>query len=156
MPHLVGKHPKKIDSKGRVSMPKLFRDALLTGVEAAGQIYAISHFKYPSIWVFGDDVMQQIAEGLGELDFFSDERNDMASVLLASAHVLTFDTEGRTVISSELLEEARISGEVLFVGQGDHVEIWEPTAFEAHRSEAIARLRAKGASLPKRPREIAS
>ena len=156
MPHLVGKHPKKIDSKGRVSVPKLFRDALLNQDNTPGDIYAISHFQYPAIWVFGDQVMDQITQGLGEFDLFSAERNDMASVLLASAHVLTFDAEGRTVLPTDLLEETEIANEVVFIGQGEHFEIWNPKVFDAHRAEAVARLRAKGATLPKRRKESAS
>jgi MraZ protein len=153
MPRLVGKHPKKIDSKGRVSVPKQFRDALMNGDAAAGDIYAISHFQYPAIWVFGENVMDQITEGLGEFDLFSAERNDMASVLLASAHTMTFDAEGRTVLPPDMLTDTQISSEVVFIGQGQHFEMWNPAVFEAHRAEAVARLRAKGAALPKRRRE---
>jgi MraZ protein len=157
MPLLVGKHVNKIDRKGRVSVPKVFRDALLTQ-SAAGfsGVYAYPLFKAPAIEACGEEFMQRIAQSLDDLDMFSDEQDELASVLLESAHTLPFDPEGRVVLPAELISYAGIDGDALFVGRGVRFQIWSPAAYEQHRGGAIERARSRGATLTlRRPVEEA-
>lgn len=150
MPLLVGKHVNKIDRKGRVSVPKPFR----AGLQAAESdqnfagVYAFPLFKSPAIEVCGEAFMSRIAESVDELDLFSDEQDDMASVILESAHALPFDPEGRVVLPPELLEHAGISGEAMFVGRGARFQVWDPETYRAHSKKAFERARARRATLP--------
>ena len=49
---------------------------------------------------------------------------------------LQFDSEGRVLLTSKLLKQAKIKNRILFVGQGKTFQIWEPTAFEKFRATA--------------------
>ena len=50
------------------------------------------------------------------------------------------DNEGRILITEKLLRHAKIKNSMLFVGQGQTFQIWEPTAFE--KFKIIARKKA--------------
>jgi MraZ protein len=153
MPLLVGRHLNKIDRKGRVSVPKVFRDALQAqGAEGGNGVYVYPLFKAPGLEACGEEFMQRIAMSLDELDMFSNEQDELASVLLESAHMLAFDPEGRIVLPAELTDHAGIDGEALFVGRGHRFQIWNPETYRADRAEAIARARQRGATLSLRPR----
>jgi MraZ protein len=150
MTPLVGRHIHKIDKKGRVSVPKLFRDSF-AGQDFAG-LFAYPLFKVAAIEACGEDFMSRLSESLEDMDLFSDEHDDLASVILGNAHPLPFDPEGRVVLPEELLDFAGISGDVLFVGQGARLQMWEPAAYEINRKKAFDRARARGATLRLRRR----
>lgn len=152
MPLLVGRYLNKIDRKGRVSVPKPLRDVLQA--QSAGGftgVYVYPLFKAPALEACGEEFMQRIAHSLDDLDMFSEEQDDLASVLLESAHALPFDPEGRVVLPEELSRHAGIEGEALFVGRGVRFQVWNPAAYEEHRGGVFERMRAKGATLPLRP-----
>lgn len=149
MPLLVGRHVNKIDKKGRVSVPKPFRDALLKGNGDGGfsGLYAYPLFKVHAIEACDEAFMQRLSESLDDLDMFSDEQDDLAAVILENAHALPFDPEGRIVLPPELTEYAGIDGQALFVGRGARLQIWNPEAYEPQRNQAFERARARGATL---------
>ena len=156
MPVLVGKHVNKMDRKGRVSVPKPFRDLLGAQGGSFAGIYAYPLFKAPAIEACGEDFMGRIAESLDDMDMFSDDQDDLASVVLESAHMLSFDPEGRVVIPAELIEHAGMEGEALFVGRGERFQIWNPETYKKQRSQAFERARSRGAtlSLKRRGKEL--
>ena len=145
MPLLVGRYVNKIDKKGRVSVPKPFRDSF-KGQPFNG-IYAYPLFKYPAIEACGEEFMKRLGESLDDLDVFSDEQDDLAAAILERAHALPFDPEGRVVLPGELLTHGGIAGEAVFVGRGARMQIWEPKAYEANSAKALKRARARGATL---------
>ena len=157
---LVGRHVNKIDKKGRVSVPKPFRAALSraqsqpqAGTDAFSGLYAFPSFKYPALEACDEAFMTRLAEGLEDLDVFSDDQDDLAAVILENARELPMDPEGRIVLTDDLREFANIKNEVLFVGRGARMMMWEPSAYEAQRGNAFERARSRGMTLklPKRP-----
>lgn len=152
---LVGRHLNKIDKKGRVSIPKQFRDALIASVGAASsgtsgfaRVYVFPFFKYPALEGAGETFMNRLSQSLDDnLDLFSDDQEDLASITLESAHQLSFDSEGRVVLPGELCAHAEITSEALFVGRGSRFQIWSPELYEKHRGNAFARAREKGTTL---------
>jgi len=148
---LVGKHVNRIDKKGRVSVPKPFR-AAFKDQQFAG-IYVFPLFKAPALEACGEDFMSRLSESLEDLDMFSDEQDDLASIILEAAHALSFDPEGRVALPKEFLSHAGISSQVLFVGRGARMQIWEPKAYEANRTRAFERARSLGSTLRLKPKD---
>ena len=145
MAALIGRHINKIDKKGRISVPKQFREALL-GQGFTG-IYVYPSFKSPSIEACGEEFIQRIIASLDDLELFSDEQDDLASTILENSHQLPYDTEGRVVLPSVILKHANIESEAVFVGRGTRFQIWEPSAYEIHNSNAFSRARDRGVTL---------
>ncbi len=59
-----------------------------------------------------------------------------ATSILAESISLQFDSEGRISLTTKLLKHAKIKNSMLFVGQGQTFQIWEPTAFEKFKITA--------------------
>lgn len=158
---LVGRHVNRIDKKGRVSVPKPFRASLARSrvarqaadADAFTGLYAFPSFKYPALEACDEAFMLRLAEGLEDLDVFSDDQDDLAAVILENARELPMDGEGRIVLPDELRDFANIKGEVLFVGRGARMMMWEPKAYDAQRGDAFERAKSRGMTLklPKRP-----
>ena len=133
-----------------MSVPKPFRAAL--DPQSFSGLYAFPLFKYPAIEACGEDFMGRLSESLEDLEMFSDDHDDLASVILENAHALPFDREGRIVLPGELIDYAGIGGQALFVGRGTRMQIWNPATYDkASRPPAAGRARSRGATLRLRP-----
>jgi len=142
----VGRHVNKIDKKGRVSVPKLFRSVILErGFQG---MYVFPSFKHPALEACSEEFLVRISNSLDDAhELFSEEQDDLTAIILESAHSLAFDPEGRIVLPPELREHAGIEDEALFVGRGDRIRIWEPAAYQTNHSTAFERARSSGATL---------
>ena len=109
-------------------MPKLFRDHYQAKGGFAG-IYVYPSPTVAAIEACDEQFMDRLAASLDDLPLFSEEQNDLAAVILGSAHALPFDPEGRIVLPAALLEHAGLDGEATFVGRGTTFQIWQPEAY---------------------------
>ena len=141
----VGKHVNKIDKKGRISVPKPFRSALQG--RGLSSLYIYPRFKQRALEACDEEFMVRLSQSLDDLDLFSEDQDDLASVILANACELSFDPEGRIVLPPELTDYADIKDEVLFVGQGPRFQIWNPTSFDSFSTMAFERAKSRGATL---------
>ncbi len=130
----------KIDRKGRISVPAPFR-LELAGQEFPG-IVAYPSFRegFKAIEGCGIDRMEQLSEGVDDLNPYSDDNADYASALFESAFQLAFDGEGRVVLPGSLRDHAGIGDLAAFVGRGKTFQIWQPEAHKIFRDEAKKRL----------------
>lgn len=144
----LGSYANKVDRKGRVSVPAQFR-AALAGQLFAG-IVAFPSFKEPMIEAFSEGDMARLAESLEQLDQFSQERDDLATIFADSLQ-LAFDGEGRIMLPQSLAEHAGIGDTALFVSAVDHFQIWSPETYARKKSGARERLQTRGATLRVRP-----
>ena len=149
MPLLVGEHTNRIDRKGRVSVPKQFRD-YLEGKGGFPGVYVYPSPKLATIEGCHEERMKQIADSLDDLDLFSEKQNDLAILVLGRAHALPFDPEGRVVLPAALVDYAGLNGEAMFVGCGYTFQIWNPATYEPLRDQRAEEYREQGGSLPLR------
>lgn len=150
MPLLVGQHTNRIDRKGRVSVPKPFRDFYVAKGGFPG-IYVYPSPKVAAVEGCDEGFMTRMAASLEDLRLFSDEQDDLAAVILESAHALPFDPEGRIVLPEPLIVHAGLEAEATFVGRGNQFQIWNPSTYKARHAEAFKRVRERGATLALRP-----
>ncbi len=141
----MGSFLNRLDKKGRVSIPASFR-AALSGSAFAG-VVAFPSFSKQAIEAGGIERMAKLSEGADELPAFSSEQDDLAALIFASAHQLSFDGDGRVVLPEELIVHAGISDQVQMVGLGKTFELWQPDAFKAFRAEAMERAKLKRPTL---------
>ena len=135
----------KVDRKGRVSVPAAFR-AKLAAEGFAGAVLFPS-ISAAAIEGCGMDRMEEMSRGIDAFDPYSDEHEAFALSILADAHQLAFDTEGRVLLPPALLAHANIGEQAAFVGRGSTFQIWEPAALAEGQREARRRARDERLSL---------
>ena len=151
---LTGRHINKIDKKGRVSVPKTFRDACSKPAPTKRDVSALfsgiylhRSFKHPSIEGCSELFIQRIIDSLDEFELFSDEQDDLAVTLLENSYGIAYDTEGRITLPTELIDHAGLNNEALFVGRGTRFQIWQPEVYKIHNDRAFERLKNQGTTL---------
>ncbi|SJZ63910.1 division/cell wall cluster transcriptional repressor MraZ [Consotaella salsifontis] len=127
-----------IDSKGRVSVPAIFRQVLAQ--RADPQLYALQSIAHPAIDVGGMDLLQRYEDRMKAEDPFSETFADMSLFTYGDGAFLKFDSEGRITVTDFIRTHTGITDRVAFVGRNDFFQLWEPSQFEAHRAQARARL----------------
>ena len=138
-------YENKLDKKGRVSVPASYR-SYLSNLGYNGVICYPS-FNNQSIEVWPQDRIEKISNTIDNLNPFEEKRDFFATSILSESINLQFDSEGRISISLKLLKHAKIKSSMLFVGQGQTFQIWEPTVFEKFRVNARKKANLNRANL---------
>ena len=141
----LSSYENKIDKKGRVSVPATFRSHL----SSMGYNGFISYpsFNHAALEACSQDRIEKLSNTIDSLNPFEEKRDFFATSILAESTNLQFDSEGRISLSSKLLKHAKIKKSMLFVGQGQTFQIWEPTAFEKFKTSARKKANLNRASL---------
>ena len=115
-------------------MPASFR-SYLSNLGYNGVICYPS-FNNQSIEAWPQDRIEKISNTIDSLNPFEEKRDFFATSILSESINLQFDTEGRITLTTKLLKHSKIKKSILFVGQGNTFQIWEPTAFEKFKVNA--------------------
>lgn len=122
---IIGQYSSKVGEKNRVAFPKKFRqemgDKLLVtrGYEGCLVVVDASQWK---------NITRNIVDG----SFVDKKIRDTSRFLIAGAHEIDLDTQGRFVIPSGLVEYAQIQDEAIFLGLMNWVEIWSHSDWKKH------------------------
>ena len=127
-------YENKLDKKGRVSVPASYR-SYLSNIGYNG-VVCFPSFNNQCIEAWPQDRIEKISNAIDSLNPFEDKKDYFATSILSESTNLQFDTEGRISLTSKLLKHAKIKNSMLFVGQGQTFQIWEPTAFEKFKITA--------------------
>ena len=104
-------------------------------------------FNNQAIEAWPQDRIEKITNAIDTLNPFEEKKDFFATSILSESINLQFDSEGRILLTSKLLKHAKIKNSMLFVGQGQTFQIWEPTAFEKFKANARKKANLNRASL---------
>lgn len=121
-----------VDKKGRVSIPASFRSEIASHSRQTFVVYAAPNDEYLFAW--GYDDFAKFAEKIKKLPPMSKQRQRLARNILAAAHPVQCDADGRVMLPEKFLQAAKLEGKALFAGQGDYFTIWNPEKFEEEQS----------------------
>ena len=125
----------RIDAKGRVSVPAVFRSALAQ--EGVQELYCIQDFVFPAISIGGPELLDRYERQIAAEDPFSLQANQMSLLIHGGGVFVKLDPEGRLMVTDFIRDFTGISTDVMFVGRGDYFQLWEPQAFM--KAQAAAR-----------------
>ena len=138
-------YENKLDKKGRVSVPASYR-SYLSNIGYNG-IICYPSFNNLCIEAWPQDRIEKISNAIDTLNPFEEKKDYFATSILSESISLQFDGEGRVQITPKLLKHAKIKNSMLFVGQGQTFQIWEPAAFEKFKTSARKKANTNRASL---------
>lgn len=113
----MGEYHYNLDDKGRITIPVKFRNEL-------GTSFVITRGLDNCLFVYGKVEWTNIINKYKELPNTRDARKFMR-VFLSGAIECTIDKQGRTNISSPLMEYAGLEKDCVIIGVNDRLEIWD-------------------------------
>ncbi|MDD2859051.1 MAG: division/cell wall cluster transcriptional repressor MraZ [Candidatus Nanopelagicales bacterium] len=121
----LGTHAPRLDDKSRLVLPAKFRDALAGGlVMAKGQDRCIV------VWPAAE--FQAHADRLNEASRSDATVRAYLRVLFSSASDEVPDKQGRVTLPAVLRAYAGLDRDVVVVGNGTTIEIWDTAAWESY------------------------
>ncbi|GAB4376894.1 MAG: division/cell wall cluster transcriptional repressor MraZ [Calditrichia bacterium] len=114
-----------LDSKGRVNMPARFRDM----DEIAGNdehIFILTRGSEPYIAVFPLDEWRRINQELDKDMGTGGEKRNLKRYINYFSSQQKVDKQGRLNLPQELIKYAQLEKEVVLIGTGNKIEIWNP------------------------------
>lgn len=133
----------RIDAKGRVSVPAVFRSVLAE--RNIQELYCFQDFVFPAISVGGLDLLDRFERQIAAEDQFSPAANQMSLLIHGGGVFMKLDAEGRLMVTDFIRGFTGIVNEVTFVGRSDHFQLWQPEAFLALQAQAREERRLTGA-----------
>ena len=123
-----------LDAKNRLTVPARYRSALADGV-----VLAMPVDLEPCIGVWRPEEYDSYTRSaIAELPPLSSRRTELERFFYGSSHDTELDAAGRIMVPSFLGEHAKLAKEVVVVGAGDRMELWDRTTWAEHRSTLLS------------------
>lgn len=120
-----------LDGKGRITVPARQRDVLLAD---AGPQLTLTKSPAGCLLVFPRPVWNSFRERLVALPMSAD---GWKRIFLGSAMDVDIDASARVLISPELRAAARLTKDVLLMGMGSRLELWDPAVYAEHEAKVL-------------------
>jgi MraZ protein len=123
---LIGQFESVLDEKKRSALPKRFRDEL-------GATVIITKGLDTQLIVVAERDWETLLEGTLDKPFIQKSVRELQRYLLGNAHYSETDTKGRIILPEYLKKYAQIDKEIVYVGIGRFVEIWDKKMWYDHQ-----------------------
>ena len=132
-----GEYPYHMDPQGRVAIPARFREAFRAGI-------FLTKGWDPCVWVFSRPSWESWSGSIAAMSPNRRQARVLRRMTFGSAFDMELDRQGRVLVPQPLRRYASLQEEVVLVGGGDYLEIWDRRRWEEeelpHIEEAAARM----------------
>ena len=123
----MGEYHQKIDDKGRLTIPAKIRYEL-------GDNFIVTRGLDGCLFIYKKETWDKLINTYQDLPNVKEARNFMR-FFLSGANPQNFDKQGRINISAPLIKYANLSKDVIVIGVGDRLEIWDNENWDKFISE---------------------
>lgn len=125
----MGEYQHNIDAKGRVIFPAKFREKL-------GTTFITTKGLDGCLFVYSHDEWKVIEEKLKQLPTSSKDARAYVRFFFSGATELECDKVGRILLPSTLRTYASLEKEIIVIGVGSRIEIWDSERWSKYNEES--------------------
>lgn len=139
---LIGEYNHTVDAKGRVTIPAKFRSEL-------GDRFVVTRGLEDCLSAYSFERWQRIENNLKSISLTNKAGMKLTRLIMGNAIECEVDRMGRILITQALRSKAGLIKDVVVVGLGDRIEIWDkdkweevnaPDAFDNMTDEELEKL----------------
>ncbi|QNM05573.1 division/cell wall cluster transcriptional repressor MraZ [Qiania dongpingensis] len=123
MNQFMGEYNHTMDAKGRLIVPARFR-------EAGGDKFIVTKGLDGCLFVFTEEKWDSVVSSMENLPVTQGKARKFARFLMGGAGECEVDKQGRILIPNNLRAYAHLEKDVVLVGVGSRVEIWNRDTWE--------------------------
>jgi MraZ protein len=127
---LTGTFERSLDEKLRLALPKQLREAL-----AGHKQLLLTPGTDGSLALFAAQAFNAMAAKLAERSPAAQQVRAFSRLLYAQSQSVEIDSQGRIRVAAELARLAQLEGEIVLIGVGDRVELWNKSRWEAYLAD---------------------
>ena len=120
----IGRYYYQLEEKGRVSLPKVFRETTDDWIVTRGLD--------GGLFVFPAEGFEQRLADLPAKSFTKKTNRDFVRLMVNDAKSVSPDNNGRILLPDYLIELAQLQKQVVIVGSLTYLEIWDQERYHAY------------------------
>jgi len=134
-----GESTVKVDAKGRVSIPALFRpviqecDPSWTAGKQPELVIVYGDHRRDFLECYTIETIQEVDEKIARLPRGSKQRRLLEHMFQGQSLPTSVDETGRIVLPAKLRKKLDLEDEAFFIAAGDTFQIWKPETYQAKR-----------------------
>lgn len=125
---LIGEYEHSLDAKGRLIMPSKLRESI-------GEKFIVTKGLDGCLFGFSKQEWANFEEKLKTLPLTNKNARDFVRFFLSGATECEIDKQGRFLIVANLRQYASMGKDVVIIGVGTRIEIWNKQKWEQYNSE---------------------
>ncbi len=125
---LIGEYEHSLDAKGRLIMPAKIREDI-------GEKFIVTKGLDGCLFGFSQNEWTNFEEKLKTLPLTNKNARDFVRFFLSGAIECEIDKQGRFLIAGNLREYAMMEKEVVIIGVGTRIEIWNKDKWKIYNSD---------------------
>ena len=125
---LIGEYEHSLDAKGRLIMPSKLRESI-------GEKFIVTKGLDGCLFGFSKQEWTNFEEKLKTLPLTNKNARDFVRFFLSGATECEIDKQGRFLVVANLRQYASMEKDVVIIGVGTRIEIWDKKKWEEYNSE---------------------
>lgn len=122
-----GRYDHQLDAKRRIRIPAKLKAKL-------GDNYSITIGYDGCLWVLPEDSAEDLMDKACAREADNPKARAAKRIILEQMSSPEEDPQGRFVLSKNLIGYAKIEKDVVFIGQGDYIELWSAERYEEYKA----------------------
>jgi MraZ protein len=132
---LTGTHPRTLDDKKRLALPRRLREQL-----GEPDVLFVTPGPDQCLWVYTQDGLEQLAARLDQAPATDAEARVFRRLYFAQTEAVDIDRSGRILVPDRLVQFAGLQHEVVLIGVRDHLELWDAQRWQQYLSQNAPRF----------------
>jgi MraZ protein len=127
---LTGTHPRTLDDKKRLTLPKRVREQL----GDAAQLF-VTPGPDTCLWIGSRQELERLSEKLDQAPDTDAAARVFRRLFYAQMEAVDVDRSGRILVPDRLLQHAGIQHDAVLLGVRDHLELWDAKRWQEFLSQ---------------------
>ena len=132
---LTGTHPRTLDDKKRLALPRRVREQL-----GEPETLFVTPGPDQCLWLYSQSGLEQLAEKLDQSPATDAEVRVFRRLYFAQTEAVDVDGNGRVLIPERLIQFAGLQHEVVLIGVRDHLELWDARRWQQYLTDNAPRF----------------
>jgi MraZ protein len=128
---LTGTHPRTLDDKKRLALPKRVREQLGDNLDT---LY-VTPGPDQCLWLFTRADLERLAEKLDQAPAADAEARVFRRLYFAQTEAVDVDRSGRILLPERLVQFANLRHDVVLLGVRDHLELWDQERWQNYLTQ---------------------
>jgi MraZ protein len=129
MTFFTSEYETKLDSKGRLVLPARVKAQL---PESGGNELVLRRGFEQCLILYPMVEFKKVFSKISGLSEFNEEYRKLQRNFFSGTATVEMDNTGRFLIPKNMLAYAQLDKDVILVGMGNKVEVWNPSLYEKH------------------------
>jgi MraZ protein len=132
---LTGTHPRTLDDKKRMALPKRIREQL-----GEPETLFVTPGPDQCLWVYTQQGLERLADRLDQAPATDAEARVFRRLYFAQTEAVDLDGSGRILIPERLGQFASLQRDVVLIGVRDHLELWDAARWQEYLTQHAPRF----------------